>query len=230
MLYAPTTHPTHPTASTPAPPTLFRNPPIPSSWISTLRSIAQKHTYISPDLTLYMARNHARLDAMLLGRAALKDAEALGVGDEAYEGFAQGAQGASGKASEDDDTDEDEDDEDEHSSALDISIHNEPLLPTRAPSITESALPAPLDVSEVNIARLVPRIISHRVRLRSGPEEEGATFAPPVPPPPSKETRGEKEDGMDDKNTKAGDGQGEDGKKNELVSVKAVLVQILAEV
>ncbi|KAF9479038.1 hypothetical protein BDN70DRAFT_879192 [Pholiota conissans] len=271
-LYAATTHPT---ASAPAPPTLFRTPPIPSSWISTLRSMAQKHTYISPDLRLYMAdifsaaRNHARLDAMLLGRSALKDAEALvrasrvlgvdltgmellrpvvggvgagagaGVGDEAYEGFAPGA--ASGKAGEDDDTDEDEDDEDEYSSALDISIHSEPLLTTRAQSVTESALPAPLaamrtlDVSEVNIARIVPRVISHRVRLRSGPEEEvlasalfGATFAPPLPPPP-KETRGEKEGGMG-KNAKAGDGQGEDGKKNELVSVKAVLVQILAEV
>lgn len=43
-----------------------------------------------------------------------------------------------------------------------------------------------LDVSEVDIARIVPRVVSHRVRLRDGPEDEmlssalfGATFKPP---------------------------------------------------
>lgn len=72
-----------------------------------------------------------------------------------------------------------------------------------------------LDVSEVDIARIVPRVISHRVRLRDGPEDEllssalfGATFKPP---PEVLQT-----------------GQGED--EVTLDSVKKVLVQILSDV
>jgi hypothetical protein len=67
-----------------------------------------------------------------------------------------------------------------------------------------------LDVSEVDIARIVPRVISHRVRLRDGPEDEllssavfGATFKPPP-------------EVLEDEVT--------------LDSVKKVLVQILSDV
>ena len=72
-----------------------------------------------------------------------------------------------------------------------------------------------LDVSEVDIARIVPRVISHRVRLRDGPEDEllssalfGATFKPPP------------------EILQAGQGEGE----VTLDSVKKVLVQILSDV
>jgi hypothetical protein len=72
-----------------------------------------------------------------------------------------------------------------------------------------------LDVSEVDIARIVPRVISHRVRLRDGPEDEllssalfGATFEPPP------------------EILQAGQGEGE----VTLDSVKKVLVQILSDV
>ena len=72
-----------------------------------------------------------------------------------------------------------------------------------------------LDVSEVDIARMVPRVISHRVRLRSGPEDEllssalfGATFKPP---PEVLQA-----------------GQGED--EIILDYVKKVLVQVLSDV
>lgn len=71
------------------------------------------------------------------------------------------------------------------------------------------------DVSEVDIARIVPRVISHRVRLRDGPEDEllssalfGATFKPPP------------------EILQAGQGEGE----VTLDSVKKVLVQILSDV
>jgi hypothetical protein len=72
-----------------------------------------------------------------------------------------------------------------------------------------------LDVSEVDIARIVPRVISHRVRLRDGPEDEllssvlfGATFKPP--PEILQASQGEGEVTLD--------------------SVKKVLVQILSDV
>jgi len=72
-----------------------------------------------------------------------------------------------------------------------------------------------LAVSEVDIARMVPRVISHRVRLRNGPEDEllssalfGATFKPP---PEVLQA-----------------GQGED--EIILDSVKKVLVQVLSDV
>ncbi|KAF8894331.1 hypothetical protein CPB84DRAFT_1782817, partial [Gymnopilus junonius] len=74
-----------------------------------------------------------------------------------------------------------------------------------------------LDVSEVDIARIVPRVISHRVRMRNGPEDEvlasalyGATFKPKVP-----------QDAMSELDQVAA---------NKLQSVKAVLVDILSEV
>lgn len=216
-----------------------------------------QHTRIAPALKLYMAdifsatRHHPRLEGTLLGRAALKDAEALvragrvvgadltgmellrpevGVGAEDTSGLEEGHD-EHGHENEDEDEDEGEED---YSSALDISIHNEPFISIRAPSVASSATPTAtarsigiLDVSEVNIARIVPRVISHRVRVRSAPDEEvlasalfGATFQPPVP---------QAGVGKVDGDGSGADLKGEE-KKERVVSVKAVLVQILAEV
>lgn len=76
-----------------------------------------------------------------------------------------------------------------------------------------------LDVSEVNIARIVPRVITHRVRLRDGPEDEllssvlfGATFKPPP------------------QVLNANQGNDAEATSLTLDSVKSVLVQILSEV
>jgi len=76
-----------------------------------------------------------------------------------------------------------------------------------------------LDVSEVDIARIVPRVISHRVRLRDGPEDEllssvlfGATFKPPP------------------EILSADQGDESEATSVTLDSVKSVLVQILSEV
>jgi len=76
-----------------------------------------------------------------------------------------------------------------------------------------------LDVSEVDIARIVPRVISHRVRLRDGPEDEllssvlfGATFKPPP------------------QVLSVDQGNEAEATSVTLDSVKSVLVQILSEV
>ncbi|CAA7260665.1 unnamed protein product [Cyclocybe aegerita] len=94
-----------------------------------------------------------------------------------------------------------------------------------------------LDVSEVDIARIVPRVVSHRVRVRAGPRDEvlsgvlfGATFD------------GEGIDGWEvgggekgmeagdaDADADAGEGQGQGGQEDRE-TVKSVLVQILSEV
>jgi hypothetical protein len=75
----------------------------------------------------------------------------------------------------------------------------------------ETELDSTFDVSEVDIARIVPRVISHRLRVRNGPRDEalssaffGATTRT-VPPP------------------------GPEGAK-ERICVKDIVVRILAEV
>ena len=75
-----------------------------------------------------------------------------------------------------------------------------------------------LDVSEVDVARIVPRVVSHRLRVRDGPEDEvlssalfGATFQPPAA-------------------LLAGDNAAQQVENEKPLSVKNLLVQILAEV
>ena len=72
------------------------------------------------------------------------------------------------------------------------------------------------DVSEVDLAKVFPRVASHRVRMRAGPDDEilGSVMFPAVPVPPSSRRReSEQEDPL-----------GEDK------TVKQVLISILADV
>ena len=78
-------------------------------------------------------------------------------------------------------------------------------------ALEESKVGPILEISEVDVARIFPRVVSHRLRLRDGPHDEvlssvlyGATVEPPLSAIPEGETASE--------------------------SVKAVLVDILSEV
>lgn len=196
--------------------------------------------------TLSAARAHPRLDAMLLTARTHQDAESLvrasrvlGLDLTGAELLRPPAAGASTRGSGSDDEDGDGEGEDDYRSALDAwasassaeahehENENEPLMQggDAASSARGGAVAQEddaglevLDAAEVHVARMVPRVISHRVRLRSGPEDEvlasalfGATFGPGAAVGVG--ARGEAE-----------------GPQPRVDSVKAVLVQILADV
>lgn len=164
----------------------YFNPPslpdmLPRSFIKALRDAHHK-THMSHTLSVYLAdifsatRHNSRLDATLLTARASKDAEALIrasrvvgadlTGMELLRPVARSdvfSDAGSQKMQElGDDTSNTDDDTGTHSQAA-----------------------AVLDVSEVDVARIAPRVISHRVRVRDSPEDEilssalyGATFKP----------------------------------------------------
>jgi hypothetical protein len=74
-----------------------------------------------------------------------------------------------------------------------------------------SKLKPVLEVAEVDVARIFPRVVSHRLRLRDGPHDEvlsGVLYGATLRPPPSAIPEGERA----------------------FESVKAVLVNILSEI
>ena len=165
----------------------FNLPPLPEDIFphSFLKALSDAHhkAHISHTLSLYLAdifsatRHNSRLDATLLTARASKDAEALIrasrvigtdlTGTELLRHVVRAddlSDGGSQKMQEptDDTCNAGEDSE----------------------SLLSQAVNA-LDVSEVDVARIAPRVISHRVRVRDGPEDEvlssvlfGATFKP----------------------------------------------------
>jgi len=90
-------------------------------------------------------------------------------------------------------------------------FHSTHSNPEALEELVDSKVGLVLEVSEVDVARIFPRVVSHRLRLRDGPQDEilssvlyGATVEPPLSAIP-------------------------DGEKT-FESVKAVLVDILSEV
>ena len=226
---------------------------VPAGLLDALHA-AHARTRISPRLARYLAdtlsaaRAHPRLDAMLLTARAHSDAESLvrasrvlGLDLTGAELLRPPAAGSSTMGSEDNEEDEDGEGEgeDDYRSALDawasassVDAHdneheNAPLM--HAGDVASSARGGAggeengaglevLDAAEVHVARMVPRVISHRVRLRSGPEDEvlasalfGATFGAGAA-------------------VGVGARSEPDGAQSRVDSVKAVLVQILADV
>ncbi|KDR67575.1 hypothetical protein GALMADRAFT_79688 [Galerina marginata CBS 339.88] len=208
----------------------FNPPPLPDdvipwSFIKVLQDACSR-AHISYTLSLYLSdifsatRHNSRLDAMLLTARSMRDAEDLIRASRVIGADLTGMElvrmpvnsGDVASSSEGDSQDQISSDyvrlgEEQSSTA---SVHNRQLD-------EQAAAARVLDVSEVDIARIVPRVISHRVRLRDGPEDEvlssaffGATFKPPIPLAPVGE---ESHDGADN-----------------FQSVKAVLVNILSEV
>ena len=150
---------------------------LPRSFLKAL-SDAYHKAHISHTLSLYLAdifsatRHNPRLDATLLTARASKDAEALIRASRVIGTDLTGMELLRPVVRADDFLDKMRSPTDDTTSNVgeDSGSHQ-----------TVSAL----DVSEVDVARIAPRVISHRVRVRDGPEDEilssamfGATFKP----------------------------------------------------
>lgn len=170
-------------------------PILPESLLKSLRSlmsaptqlISQPETKIHPSLFLYISdlfsaiRHHPQLDAMLLTARARKDVEALVRAARVIGGDLTGAEficvmgkGAEarleaeengpGHGAESDDV-----------SSLDVTAsqqNGKMCAHDDSAAVISLLLDETLDVSEADIARIVPRVLSHRLRVRDGPEDE----------------------------------------------------------
>jgi hypothetical protein len=164
-----------------------------------------------PSLRLYIAdliaaaRHHHELDGTLLGMRCVQDAEALvrahrvlcagDVGSALVERAAAFSVTSVAESSLSLD----------HGDTADVSVHLQwadagPFTtpsPRRPASAVEEGLEADWldldpqvkwDVSEVDVAKVVPRVVSHRLRVRDGPEDEimaGVVFMATIPRVPT---------------------------------------------
>ncbi|KAI6166049.1 hypothetical protein EDD17DRAFT_1550408 [Pisolithus thermaeus] len=185
-----------PTAPSSLPATLPGVPLISSSFLRRLKDLCAHHTYVGAQLGIYLAdlftatRHFGSLDGTLLTVRARKDAEALvracrvlGIDLTGAE-FIREAIHTVPPASETSSIQRSY--PASHSSA---SLSSEALLDSadvpriREPSLATSVERNPagifmqddvsdLDVSEADIARIFPRVVSHRVRVRDSPFDE----------------------------------------------------------
>lgn len=157
----------------------FNPPPLPDmlprSFLKAL-SDAYHKTYISHTVLVYLAdifsatRHNSHLDGTLLTARANKDAEALIRASRVIGADFTGLELLRPVIP---DFSDEKTKEPAHDASI-VNVENSGSL--RSPV---------LDVSEVDVARIAPRVISHRVRVRDGPEDEplssslyGATFKP----------------------------------------------------
>jgi len=151
-------------------------------------------------------RHDSRLDGTLLTAKAMKDARDLirasrliGADLTGMELVRPVPQVGDHEGEEENEDNEEDEFHSTHSTpeALEAAKHSKPL--------------PVLEVSEVDVARIFPRVVSHRLRMRAGPDDEvlaSALFGATFNPPPSALQEGEKA----------------------FNSVKSVLVNILSEV
>lgn len=144
---------------------VLSEPLIPPSFLESLRE-AYVRTHFSAVLSLYMSdlfsatRHHPQLDGMLLTARAVKDAE-----DLARAGRVLGVDPTGMELIRDTQIGSDDDQNGEWYKEFGDDIESS--------NVTSNLPPVPLlDVSEADVARIAPRVISHRVRVRDGPEDE----------------------------------------------------------
>lgn len=207
---------------------------LPSTFLSTLRAY-HRHVHLPLLLSLYTsdlfsaARHHNQLDGTLLTASARRDVEALAkagrvigrdlAGAEILRGAAAGGTSTRLFGREQDIETEDEGSESYHT-VDEVGSERSKSDSTSGfhPYQLQDQVPV-LDVSEADIARIVPRVISHRLRVRDGPEDEilGSTVFGAV--------KGKTAIGGDyrhEANTETSDW--------ERSTVKEILVKILSEV
>lgn len=165
--------------------------------LTALQTLARAHTHIPPTLNFYIsdlfsaARHHPLLDGTLLSARSRRDAEELIRAARVVCGEWTGAELIKTVAAADlDDADDaitepvgDYEIDDVRMSDVKLGLldpdaewQSLSLSPTPSfrPSLARSAIEQtePLAVSEADIARIVPRAISHRLRVRDGPTDE----------------------------------------------------------
>lgn len=224
------------------------SPIFPETLLKSLRSLAEppplfathSKTNIHPNLSLYIsdlfsaARHHPQLDGMLLTARAHKDVQSLVragrviggdltgaefirmMAKEAEANLESGSDVREGTFEEGGDAESSDMGLDEENNVDSSPHHSSPNLD----AATNFELDETLDVSEADIARIVPRVLSHRVRVRSRPEDEilGSLVYTAVPSCAECDWENEPEDG---------DNPNKTGKRT---TVKDILVKILAEV
>ncbi|KAF9227155.1 hypothetical protein BS17DRAFT_694756 [Gyrodon lividus] len=184
---------------TPSPPA-SASPVIPTALLRQLKDLCTAQARIRPPLNIYLAdlftatRHYGPLDGMMLTTRARQDAEALvratrvlGIDRTGAELLKEAANGAP-MPSEVDGSSTDR--HYSHSHLSMASISSDALLeeidvpevyePSARSSVRRSFVghltgeeePLELDVSEVDIARIFPRVVSHRVRVRDSPFDE----------------------------------------------------------
>ncbi|TFK44160.1 hypothetical protein BDQ12DRAFT_672494 [Crucibulum laeve] len=202
---------------------------IPPEFLDSLREIRAR-TYLSPVLQLYLSdlfsatRHHSQLEATLLSTRATNDAEDLARASRVIGNDPTGMElmRPTTKMDPDDLSDFDRESSEldaYHGFARDVTVDVRSAYESSQSSEGGAVLPV-LDMSEVDIARIFPRVVSHRVRLRDGPRDEilasvlfGATFG--------KSPSGAEEDQDNEDERYQGDTK---------TSVKDILVSIMAEV
>ena len=145
-------------------------------------SDAYHRAHISHTLSIYLAdifsatRHNPRLDATLLTARASKDAEALIRASRVIGADLTGMELLRPVVRAEDSWD--------HGNKMQEPTDDTLNVGEASRSLHVQAV-GTLDVSEVDVARIAPRVISHRVRVRDGPEDEilssamfGATFKP----------------------------------------------------
>jgi hypothetical protein len=180
---------------------------LPSEFLGSLQTTCRR-TYITPVLSIYLAdlfsaaRHHPQLDGTFLTATAMQDAEdlarasrVLGMDPTGSE-LVRNPDNVKYSYTEDEYLDENdeqstqshyEDTNDEVGSGSatfntamdgidpDSEVQNDPDAGAQDRKIEHE----PLYISEADIARIVPRVITHRLRVRNGPQDEvlsSATF------------------------------------------------------
>lgn len=172
-------------------PPINPSPIISPSDISYLRSLS---VYVSPSLSSYVdelftaARHHHELDGTLLTSRAHRDAESLIQVQRLLAGDTTSTELIRSYEMEDKVGEESSDPLID--AATDLSGTTQPLkhqtwLARERAEVTENRPDSPgcpvstshlesqrMDVSEVDIARILPRVLTHRLRVRDGPDHE----------------------------------------------------------
>jgi hypothetical protein len=184
-------------SSPPTPPPPNSTPILSAAFLAKLKHLCAKEVRMRPPLNMYLAdlftatRHCGALDAMMLTARARQDAEVLaraarvlGVDQTGAELIKEVAIGASERIDQDSLTERGYPSSNTSTQSFEALIDGS-ALPFGLPDVaslhthrsTRSALadeegPLELDVSEADVARIFPRVVSHRVRVRDSPVDE----------------------------------------------------------
>ncbi|KAF6763312.1 hypothetical protein DFP72DRAFT_529209 [Ephemerocybe angulata] len=183
-------------SSSGAPP--FTREPISQLFIDTLRRHCRA-THFTPELGMYLsdlfaaARHHPRLDGMLLTAKARKDAEDLARAARVIGSDLTGMELIRPVDKDDNESEYfDAQSDTRYLRTIDESsttnlLRKDSFSKISSMGLDDDAMDVEevlvFDVTEVDVARTMPRVVTHRLRLRDGPEDEvlasaviGATF------------------------------------------------------
>lgn len=177
-------------------PPLLSSPALPPGFLQNLREACAK-THLSSSFSLYLAdlfsatRHHPQIDGTLLTARCVHSAEKLARATRVVGLDPIGVELLRGGEEVDDllqyEDSVPENDEFEATGVTGSLCHSTSSLRGRETPVSDTqssqSTRTVLDVAEVNIARMFPRCVSHRLRVRDGPRDEvlagavfGATF------------------------------------------------------